>query len=109
MKTNKIYHCFVFAAILTTTGCSLMGPKCQRLKLSDIFNVKNKNVVFIEYDKDGVCRPTLAGHQQLVDLRYENPNEIYFWNYKQCKWITKSEHDQLVSESFDNIKLPLKN
>jgi len=50
MKTNKIYHCFVFAAILTTTGCSLMGPKCQRLKLSDIFSVKNKNFVFIELD-----------------------------------------------------------
>lgn len=104
MKTNKIYHCFVFVAILTTTGCSLMGPKCQRLKLSDIFNVKNKNVVFIEYDKNGVCRPTLVGHQQLVDLRYENPNETYFWNYKQCKWITKSEDEQLINAAFDSIK-----
>ena len=104
MKTNKIYHCFVFAAILTTTGCSLMGPKCQRLKLSDIFSVKNKNVVFIEYDKDNVCRPTLEGHQQLFDLEYENPNEIYFWNYKQCKWITKSEDEQLINAAFDSIK-----
>ena len=108
MKTNKIYHCFVFAAILTTTGCSLMGPKCQRLKLSDIFSVKNKNVVFIEYDKDNVCRPTLEGHQQLVDLEYENPNETYFWNYKQCKWITKSEHEQIIDDAFDSIELPLK-
>jgi len=81
-----------------------MGPKCQRLKLSDIFSVKNKNVVFIEYDKDNVCRPTLAGHQQLLDLIYENPNEIYFWNYKQCKWITKSEDEQLINAAFDSIK-----
>ena len=108
MKTNKIYHCFVFAAILTTTGCSLMGPKCQRLKLSDIFSVKNKNVLFIEYDKDNVCRPTLEGHQQLADLEYENPNETYFWNYKQCKWITKSEHEQIIDDAFDSIELPVK-
>ena len=108
MKTNKIYHCFVFAAILTTSGCSLVGPKCQRIKLSDIFSVKNKNVVFIEYDKDNVCRPTVAGYQQLVNLRYENPNETYFWNYKQCKWITKSEHEQIIDDAFDSIELPLK-
>ena len=106
MKTNKIYHCFVFAAILTTTGCSLMGPKCQRLKLSDIFSVKNKNVVVVEYDKDGGCTPTVAGHQQLVNLEYENPNETYFWNYKQCKWITKSEHEQIIDDAFDSIELP---
>ena len=108
MKTNKIYHCFVFVAILTTTGCSLMGPKCQRLKLSDIFSVKNKNVVFIEYDKDNVCRPTLEGHQQLFDLEYENPNETYFWNYKQCKWVTKSEHEQIIDDAIDSIELPVK-
>ena len=103
MKTNKIYHCFVFVAILTTTGCSLMGPKCQRLKLSDIFSVKNKNVVFIEYDKDNVCRPTLEGHQQLFDLEYENPNETYFWNYKQCKWITESEQDSIIEAVLNQI------
>ena len=96
----------MFVAVLTTTGCSLMGPKCQRLKLSDIFSVKNKNVVFIEYDKDNVCRPTLEGHQQLVDFRYKNSNEIYFWNYKQCKWITKSEHEQIIDDAFDSIELP---
>ena len=103
MKTNKIYRCLVFVAILTTTGCSLMGPKCQRLKLSEIFSVKNKNVVVVEYDKDGVCRPTVAGYQQLVNLRYENPNETYFWNYKQCKWITKLERDSLIEAAFDFI------
>ena len=109
MKTNKIYRCFVFVAVLTTTGCSLMGPKCQRLKLSDIFSVKNKNVVFVEYDKEGACRPTVAGYQQLVGLQSENPNVKYYWNYKQCKWITESEMDSLIKKSFDSIELPIKN
>jgi hypothetical protein len=102
MKTNKIYHCFVFAAILTTSGCSLVGPKCQRLKLSEIFNVKDKNIVLVEYDEDGTCRPTLAGFQELYNLEYKNPNETYFWNYKQCRWITKSEHNQLIDDAFEN-------
>ena len=63
----------------------------------------------VEYDKDGGCTPTVAGHQQLVNLEYENPNETYFWNYKQCKWITKSEHEQIIDDVVDSIKLPLKN
>lgn len=63
----------------------------------------------VDYDEDGVCRPTVAGHQQLVNLEYENPNETYFWNYKQCKWITKLENDKLINDAFDSIKLPLKN
>ena len=62
----------------------------------------------VDYDEDGVCRPTLEGHQQLVNLEYENPNETYFWNYKQCKWITKSEHEQIIDDAFDSIELPLK-
>ena len=63
----------------------------------------------VDYDGDGVCRPTVAGYQQLANLEYENPNETYFWNYKQCKWITKSESDKLTNDAFDSIKLPLKN
>ena len=108
MKTKKKYRYLAFIVIMTTSGCSLMGPKCQRLKLSDIFSVKNKNIVVVEYDKDGVCRPTVAGHQQVVGLKYENPNETYFWNYKQCKWITKSEHEQIIDDAFDSIELPVK-
>ena len=49
MKKNKIYHCFVFAAILTTTGCSLLGPECQRIKLSEIFK---KNVTYDDPNKE---------------------------------------------------------
>jgi len=108
MKTKKKYRYLAFIVIMTTSGCSLMGPKCQRLKLSDIFSVKNKNIVVVEYDKDGVCRPTVAGHQQVVGLKYKNPNETYFWNYKQCKWITKSEHEQIIDDAFDSIELPVK-
>ena len=63
----------------------------------------------VNYDEDGVCRPTLDGYQQLENLKYENPNETYFWNYKQCKWITKSEQEQIIDDVFDSIKLPLKN
>jgi len=49
MKTNKIYHCFVFAAILTTTGCSLMGPKCQRFDFLGIFkNYEDPNKEWFE-------------------------------------------------------------
>jgi hypothetical protein len=103
MKTNKIYHCLVFAAILTTTGCSLMGPKCQRLKLSDIFSVKNKNVVFIEYDKEGNCVPTIAGYQKKANLEHENPNTRYFWI--QCKWITETQKDSIVNDFINNPRI----
>ena len=63
----------------------------------------------VEYSEDGLCIPTLAGHQEVENLRHENPNETYFWNYKECKWITKSENDKLINDAFDSIKLPLKN
>ena len=102
MKRNKIFRSLAFTAILTTSGCSLVGPKCQRLKLSEIFNVNDENIVLIEYGGDGICRPTVAGLQEKINLRYENPNETYFWNYKQCKWITKSEHDQLLDDALEN-------
>ena len=63
----------------------------------------------VEYGEDVICRPTVAGLQEVINLRYENPNETYFWNYKQCKWITKSEDEQLINAALDSIKLPLKN
>ena len=100
MRIKQIYQYIVFTAILTTSGCSLLGPKCQRLKLSEIFNVKDKNIALVEYDEDGICSPTVAGFHELYNLEYENPNETYFWNYKQCKWITKSEHNQLIDDAF---------
>lgn len=109
MKRNKIFRSLAFVIIMTTSACSLIKPKCQRLKLSEIFNVKYKNIVMVEYGEDGICRPTVAGLQEVINLRYENPNETYFWNYKQCKWITKSEDEQLINAALDSIKLPLKN
>ena len=102
MKTNKILSCLIFVAIFTTSVCWLTRPECQRLKLSDFFSLKNKNIAVVEYNKDGECTPTLAGHQEVANRRFENPNETYFWNYKQCKWITKSEHNQLIDDAFEN-------
>ena len=78
MKRNKIFRSLAFTAILTTSGCSLVGPKCQRLKLSEIFNVKDKNIVLVEYDEDGTCRPTLAGFQELYNLKYKTQTKLTF-------------------------------
>ena len=102
MKRNKIFRSLAFVIIMTTSACSLIKPKCQRLKLSEIFNVKYKNIVMVEYGEDVIFRPTVAGLQEVINLKYENPNETYFWNYKQCKWITKSEHNQLIDDAFEN-------
>ena len=71
--------------------------------------MKNGRKIINATEPDGVFLPTLEGHQQLADLEYENPNETYFWNYKQCKWITKSEHEQIIDDVVKSIKLPLKN
>ena len=57
----------------------------------------------VEYDQDGICRPTVAGFQELNNLEYKNPNETYFWNYKQCKWITKSESDKLTEDLLNRV------
>ena len=101
MKINKILSCLIFAAIFTTSVCCSTRPECQRLKLSDFFSLKNKNIAVVEYNKDGECTPTLAGHQEVANRRFENPNEIYFWNYKQCKWITKLESDSYIEAAFE--------
>ena len=57
----------------------------------------------VEYDQDGICVPTFAGSQELLDLQYKNPNETYVWNYKQCKWITKSESDKLTEDVLNRV------
>lgn len=99
MKRERTH--LALAAILMMTSCSLIGPKCQRLKLSDYFRRDNKNVQLVEYTINNKCVPTLAGYQNLYNLEYENPNENYYWNHKQCKWITESEMDSLINESLD--------
>ena len=57
----------------------------------------------VDYDSDGTCAPTVAGLQKLVELQSENPNETYEWNYKQCKWVTKTENDKLTEEALDSV------
>jgi arsenate reductase-like glutaredoxin family protein len=72
-------------------------------KLSEILNREDKNPTLVEYGQDSICRPTVAGFQELYDLKYENPNEKYYWNYKQCKWITESEQDSIIEAVFNEI------
>ena len=103
MKTIRKTNYLALAAIVMTTSCSMIKPKCQRFKLSEILNREDKNPTLVEYNEERNCVPTLAGHQQLADLEYENPNETYFWNYKQCKWITESEQDSIIEAVLNQI------
>ena len=41
-------------------------------------------------------------NQILVHVSFLSLRPDYFWNYKQCKWITKSEHDQLLDDALEN-------
>ena len=103
MKTIRKTNYLALAAIVMTTSCSMIKPKCQRFKLSEILNREDKNPTLVEYDQDSICRPTVAGFQELYDLKYENPNEKYYWNHKQCKWITESEQDSIIEAVFNQI------
>jgi len=49
MRTKQICRYIAFTAILTTSGCSVIGPKCQRIKLSEIFK---KNVTHDDPNKE---------------------------------------------------------
>ena len=49
MRTKQICRYIAFTAILTTSGCSVIGPKCQRIKLSEIFK---KNVTYDDPNKE---------------------------------------------------------
>tara|TARA_B110000046_G_scaffold176616_1_gene202472 strand:+ start:1214 stop:1444 length:231 start_codon:yes stop_codon:yes gene_type:complete len=49
MRTKKICRYIAFTAILTTSGCSLLGPECQRIKLSEILK---KNVTYDDPNKE---------------------------------------------------------
>ena len=49
MRTKQICRYIAFAAILTTSGCSLVRHECQRIKLSEIFK---KNVTYDDPNKE---------------------------------------------------------
>ena len=49
MISKQICPYIAFILILTTSGCSLVGPKCQRIKLSEIFK---KNVTYDDPNKE---------------------------------------------------------
>jgi hypothetical protein len=89
MKTNKIYHCFVFAAILTTSGCSLVGPKCQRIKLSEIFK---KNVTYYE-----------DPNKELFETWEKEKSEgILYFKFKG-KYYTETQMDSICDVINDQI------
>jgi hypothetical protein len=102
MRRLKIYNHLALAAILMASSCSMIKPQCQRLKFRDIFSRENKNAELVEYNEDGDCVPTLAGHQQVADLMSENPDEQYYW--MRCQWVTESQRDSLIKERFDSMK-----
>ena len=60
MKTIRKTNYLALAAIVMTTSCSMIKPKCQRFKLSEILNREDKNPTLVEYNEEGNCAPTLA-------------------------------------------------
>ena len=89
MKTNKIYHCFVFAAILTTSGCSLVGPKCQRVKLSEILK---KNITYYE-----------DPNKELFEIWEKEKSEgILYYKFKG-KYYTETQMDSIGDVINDQI------
>ena len=106
MKTIRKTNYLALAAIVMTTSCSMIKPKCQRFKLSDILNREAKNPTLVEYNKDGECAPTIAGYNKLFRLQEENPDTVYHWI--QCKWLTDSQTDSIIDNVLNNISLPQK-
>ena len=89
MKTNKIYHCFVFAAILTTSGFSLVGHKCQRVKLSEILK---KNITYYE-----------DPNKELFEIWEKEKSEgILYFKFKG-KYYTETQMDSIGDVINDQI------
>ena len=79
MKRNKIFRSLAFTAILTTSGCSLLGPECQRIKLSEIFK---KNVTYEDPNKEW------------FELMDRNDGVQYYW-FKD-KYYTETQLDSII-------------
>ena len=103
MKIIRKTNYLALAAIVMTTSCSMIKPKCQRFKLSDILNREAKNPTLVEYNEEGNCVPTIAGYQKKVNLEHENPDTRYFWI--QCKWITETQMDSIVNDFINNPRI----
>jgi hypothetical protein len=89
MRTKQICRYIAFTAILTTSGCSLVGPKCQRIKLSDIFK---KNVIYCE-----------DPNKELFEIwKKEKSEGILYYKFKG-KYYTETQMDSIGDVINDQI------
>ena len=89
MRTKQICRYIAFTAILTTSGCSLVGPKCQRIKLSDILK---KNVTHYE-----------DPNKELFVIREKEKSEgILYYKFKG-KYYTETQMDSIGDVINDQI------
>ena len=86
MRTKQICRYIAFTAILTTSGCSVIGPKCQRIKLSEIFK---KNVTYDDPNKEW------------FELMDRNDGVQYYW-FKD-KYYTETQMDSIGDVINDQI------
>ena len=81
MISKQICRYIAFILIMTTSGCSLLGPKCQRIKLSDIFK---KNVTYYE-----------DPNKELFEIWEKEKSEgILYFNFKG-KYYTETQMDSI--------------
>ena len=89
MRTKQICRYIAFTAILTTSGCSLVGPKCQRIKLSDILK---KNVTHYE-----------DPNKELFEIwEKEKSKGILYFKFKG-KYYTETQMDSIGDVINDQI------
>ncbi len=88
MRTKQICRYIAFTAILTTSGCSVIGPKCQRIKLSEIFK---KNVTHDDPNKE------------LFEIwEKEKAEGILYYKFKG-KYYTETQMDSIGDVINDQI------
>ena len=82
MISKQICRYIAFILIMTTSGCSLLSPKCQRIKLSDIFK---KNVTYYE-----------DPNKELFEIWEKEKSEgILYFNFKG-KYYTETQMDSIA-------------
>ena len=88
MISKQICPYIAFILILTTSGCSLVGPKCQRIKLSEIFK---KNVTYDDPNKE------------LFEIWEKEKSEgILYYKFKG-KYYTETQMDSIGDVINDQI------
>ena len=82
MISKQICPYIAFILILTTSGCSLIGPKCQRIKLSDIFK---KNVTYYE-----------DPNKELFEIWEKEKSEGMLYYKFKGKYYTETQLDSIM-------------